>query len=161
LRNRFEDLYFLLCKKEWIEAALQRVLSNDGAVTPGVDGLSWRHLHDMHKSDFENEQFRAQFITQVQADLKGHTFRPLPVQRVEIPKPGTDKKRPLGIPIPRSHYTSFQHRLGSARGERPTDRPPGIVAGCSACDLLPPVVPPLAYRFAECTEHVRRQRDPV
>lgn len=52
----------------------------------------------MHKSDFENEQFRAQFIMQLQADLKGHTFWPLPVRRVDIPKPGTDKKRPLGIP---------------------------------------------------------------
>jgi len=96
--HRFEDLYFLLCKKEWIEAALQYVLSNDGAVTPGVDGLSWRHFHDVQKSDFDNERFREQFITQLQAELKGHTFRPLPVRRVDIPKPGADKKRPLGIP---------------------------------------------------------------
>lgn len=96
--HRFEDLYFLLCKQEWIEAALQHVLSNDGAVTPGVDGLSWRHFHDVQKSDFDNERFREQFITQLQAELKGHSFRPLPVRRVDIPKPGTDKKRPLGIP---------------------------------------------------------------
>jgi RNA-directed DNA polymerase len=96
--HRFEDLYFLLCKTEWIEAALQHVLSNDGAKTPGVDGMSGRHFNDVQKSDFDNEQFRAQFIAQLQADLKGYTFRPLPVRRVEIPKPGTDKKRPLGIP---------------------------------------------------------------
>ena len=29
------DLYHLLCKREWMEAALQHVLSNDGAVTAG------------------------------------------------------------------------------------------------------------------------------
>ncbi|HEX4716842.1 MAG TPA: group II intron reverse transcriptase/maturase, partial [Ktedonobacteraceae bacterium] len=27
-----------------------------------------------------------------------HTFKPMPVRRVEIPKPGTNKKRGLGIP---------------------------------------------------------------
>jgi retron-type reverse transcriptase len=46
----------------------------------------------------ENEKFRHQFIETLQKELKAHTFKPMPVRRVEIPKPGTNKKRPLGIP---------------------------------------------------------------
>jgi hypothetical protein len=88
----------LLCKREWIEEALQHVLTNDGSHTPGVDGMSWKDFNDAEKSDFEHEQFRPHFIDEVQAELKTHTFPPLPVRRVEIPKPGTHKTRPLGMP---------------------------------------------------------------
>lgn len=94
----FEDLYHLLCRKEWIEAALQHVLSNDGATTPGVDGMSWKDFNDTTRSDFEQEAFRDHFIQTLQQELKTRTFHPLPVRRVEIPKPGTTKTRKLGIP---------------------------------------------------------------
>jgi RNA-directed DNA polymerase len=96
--HRFEDLYFLLCKREWIEEALQHVLDNEGSQTPGIDGMSWKAFNDVDKNDFENEKFRQQFIDELQTELKNGTFKPMPVRRVEIPKPGTNKKRPLGIP---------------------------------------------------------------
>src|SRR5438270_2395818 len=110
--HRFEDLYHLLCKREWIEEALQHVLDNDGAGTAGVDGMSWKNFNDVNKSDFENEQFREQFIESLQEELKKHTFKPMPVRRVEIPKPGTNKKRGLGIPIWAAHYLSYQAMFG-------------------------------------------------
>ncbi len=96
--HHFEDLYHLLCKREWIEEALQHVLDNDGAGTAGMDGMSWKDFNDVNKKDFENEKFRQQFIETLQEELKQHTFKPMPVRRVEIPKPGTNKTRPLGIP---------------------------------------------------------------
>jgi len=96
--HHFEDLYHLLCKREWIEEALQHVLDNDGAGTAGVDGMSWKSFNDVDKSDFENEKFRQHFIETLQKELRMHTFKPMPVRRVEIPKPGTNKKRGLGIP---------------------------------------------------------------
>jgi RNA-directed DNA polymerase len=96
--HHFEDLYHLLCKREWIEEALQHVLDNDGAGTAGVDGMSWKSFNDVDKSDFENEKFRQHFIETLQKELRMHTFKPMPVRRVEIPKPGTNKKRSLGIP---------------------------------------------------------------
>ena len=96
--HQFEDLYHLLCRREWIEEALRHVLNNDGSQTPGVDGMSWKDFNDVEKSDFENEKFKQQFIDELQTELKSHTFKPMPVRRVEIPKPGTNKTRPLGIP---------------------------------------------------------------
>src|SRR5216683_2839503 len=110
--HQFEDLYHLICKREWIEEALQHVLNNDGAETAGVDGMSWKAFNDADKSDFENEKFRQQFIDELQTELKTRRYRPKPVRRVEIPKPGTNKKRPLGIPIWAVHYHSFQAMLG-------------------------------------------------
>jgi len=96
--HQFVDLYHLICKREWIEEALQHVLNNDGAETAGVDGMSWKAFNDADKSDFENEKFRQQFIDELQTELKTRRYRPKPVRRVEIPKPGKNKKRPLGIP---------------------------------------------------------------
>ena len=49
--HRFDDLYHLLCKREWIEEALQHVLNNDSSQTPGVDGMRWKDFNDAEKSD--------------------------------------------------------------------------------------------------------------
>ena len=106
--HQFQDLYHLLCKREWIEEALRHVLNNDGSQTPGVDGISWKDFNDAAKSDCENEKFRRQFIDELQAELKTHTFKPSPVRRVEIPKPGTSKTRPLGIPMVRSYCPPYR-----------------------------------------------------
>ena len=77
--HHFEDLYHLLCKREWIEEALQHVLDNDGGHSAGVDGMSWKSFNDVDKSDLENEKFRQQFIETLQKELKAHTFKPMPV----------------------------------------------------------------------------------
>jgi hypothetical protein len=106
--HHFEDLYHLLCKREWIEEALQHVLDNDGSQTAGIDGISWKTFNDVDKDDFENEKFKQQFIDTLQAELKNRTFKPMPVRRVEIAKPGTNKKRPLGIPMLRSYCPPYR-----------------------------------------------------
>jgi retron-type reverse transcriptase len=71
--HHFEDLYHILCKREWIEEALQHVLDNDGSQTAGVDGVSWKTFNDVDKKDFENEKFKRQFIDTLQAELKNRT----------------------------------------------------------------------------------------
>ncbi len=58
LEHRFEDLYHLICRREWIETALSGVLSNSGAKTPGMDGVS--------KKDLQTERKREQFIVALQ-----------------------------------------------------------------------------------------------
>src|SRR6266567_697977 len=120
--HQFQDLYHLLCKREWIEEALRHVLNNDGSQTPGVDGISWKDFNDAEKSDFENEKFRQQFIDEIQSEFKTGTFKPMPVRRVEIPKPGTNKTRPLGIPMLRSYCPPYG-KLSGLRCQRGSVQP--------------------------------------
>lgn len=65
--------------------AYARVLRNKGA--PGVDGMAVAELGDYLKAHWSRHR---------QELLEG-TYRPQPVRKVEIPKPGGGK-RPLGIP---------------------------------------------------------------
>lgn len=88
--HRFEDMYHLLYRTEWITTALDNVLSNDGAKTPGVDGVKKANLKTVE------EQF--EFINQLRESLRNGEFTPTPVKRVWIPKPGKKEKRGLGIP---------------------------------------------------------------
>lgn len=88
---RFRQLHHWLWRKECILAALEMVLDNKGAHTPGVDGITAR--------DMETAEARWKFVNAVHHELKTNTYRPSPVRRVEIPKPGQPgQMRPLGIP---------------------------------------------------------------
>jgi len=63
------------------------VLKNDGA--PGVDGMSCQDIIDGPGA--------AQFLKDLQEELRTQRYRPQPVKRVYIPKPD-GRLRPLGIP---------------------------------------------------------------
>jgi RNA-directed DNA polymerase len=69
-----------------LERAWERVRENRGA--GGVDRVSIDR--------FESEQDR--YLTILQQRLADGVYRPMPVRRVEIDKPGSTQKRPLGIP---------------------------------------------------------------
>ena len=78
----FEDL----CRVEYLKAGFKEVKRNKGS--PGIDGETI--------SDFEsnlNEELR-----QLQEELSNWTYKPSPVRRVEIPKPGGKGIRLLGVP---------------------------------------------------------------
>src|SRR6266852_1052027 len=87
--HQFEDLYGLLCNEVWLREAAHKVLQNKGSGTPGIDGMT--------KSNFLGDPDG--YIRSLQEALKAKTFEPAPVKRVYIPKPNSEKKRPLGIPI--------------------------------------------------------------
>jgi RNA-directed DNA polymerase len=66
--------------------AWERVKENKGA--GGVDGVTVTRF----------EQDRDCYLGLLHQKLKDGSYRPRPVRRVEIDKPGSATKRPLGIP---------------------------------------------------------------
>src|SRR6266571_2382090 len=69
-----------------MEQAWKRVRANKGA--PGVDGITIEQFPDHTRSHWKT----------IRESLMTGSYKPLPVKRVEIPKP-TGGSRPLGIPI--------------------------------------------------------------
>jgi RNA-directed DNA polymerase len=88
--HQFQNLWHLLCREDWIWSALTNTLANTGARTAGIDGIS--------RSDLKSEQAQVEFITNLRDELKTGSYKPTPVRRTWIPKPGKSEKRPLGIP---------------------------------------------------------------
>ena len=54
-----------------------------------------------HQSTKDFAEHQIDEIRRLHRQLRGETFHPLPVRRVWIPKPGSSKERPLGIPTVR------------------------------------------------------------
>ena len=70
-----------------IRLAYRNIKSNKGSKTPGVDSLTIKNLWNLTDEDI---------IRNVRDRLSN--YEPQPVRRVNIPKVGTNKTRPLGIP---------------------------------------------------------------
>lgn len=88
-QHQFGDLYHLICREDWLRAALDEVLRHPGSRTAGIDGISRKHVYA------END--RQAFVRALRRELKDQTYRPQPVRRHWIPK-ANGSQRPLGIP---------------------------------------------------------------
>lgn len=99
-----EFRFYLLQDKVWREDVLQHayrlVRANGGA--PGIDGESFQSI--------ENGEGEAKFLSTLQQELKGQSYRAQPVRRVYIPKVD-GKKRPLGIPTIRDRVAQMAVKL--------------------------------------------------
>ncbi len=85
--RRNQDIHLLekMLERNNMRSALKRVRENKGA--PGVDGMTVHEAVPFLRTNWER----------IRGELLSGTYRPTPVKRVEIPKPGGGK-RLLGIP---------------------------------------------------------------
>ncbi|MEU9891136.1 group II intron reverse transcriptase/maturase [Sphaerisporangium sp. NPDC051011] len=89
LSRRFGDLYNLVYDPAFLVHAWERVASNVGARTPGVDKATVAWIETRVGVDV--------FLGHVRDSLKSGEFQPVEVRRVMIPK-ASGKLRKLGIP---------------------------------------------------------------
>jgi RNA-directed DNA polymerase len=88
--RRFDDLYNLVTDPDVLLMAWERVAGNRGARSAGVDGKT---------AAFVEERIGVErFLAELRQQLRCRSFRPLPVRERMIPKPGSRKRRRLGIP---------------------------------------------------------------
>ena len=97
--HRFWGLYVHLVKLETLEMAYLEAKRNGGA--PGSDGETFKAIE---------ERGRAQFLTELIAELCANTYRPRPYRRREIPKEG-GKVRVISIPAIRDRVVQGALRL--------------------------------------------------
>ncbi|TBL12714.1 group II intron reverse transcriptase/maturase [Bacillus thuringiensis] len=85
--NNFYKLIEIIGSKRNIRLAYRNIKTNKGSKTAGTDGLTIQDIWHLNDD---------QVVLEVRRRLKN--YKPQPVRRVFIPKEGSDKKRPLGIP---------------------------------------------------------------
>jgi RNA-directed DNA polymerase len=95
---RFYLLYDKVCREDMLAHAYRLACANAGA--PGVDGVKFTQI--------EAEGVDA-WLASLREELALKTYRPAPVRRVMIPKPGGGE-RPLGIPTIRDRVAQRNDR---------------------------------------------------
>ncbi|MGK5092197.1 group II intron reverse transcriptase/maturase, partial [Deltaproteobacteria bacterium TL4] len=99
LFNSQKELFEVICSEYQLYAAFRLVKKNKGA--GGVDGITIETFEKNLKEE----------IRTLSKELKEWKYHPQPVKRVEIPKPGTDEKRKLGIPCIRDRVLQQSIKL--------------------------------------------------
>ena len=84
--RRFHALFDRICSGDVLWEAWRRVRKNKGAA--GIDRQTLEAVEELGVD---------RLLGEIQAELRGGRYRPLPVRRVAIPKP-QGGVRPLGIP---------------------------------------------------------------
>lgn len=81
----FTSLYHYVTDEDYLHACFEEL---EPGKAPGIDGVT----KEEYEADLDKN------ITDLSDRLGRQGYRPLPARRTYIPKPGSNKKRPLGLP---------------------------------------------------------------
>jgi group II intron reverse transcriptase/maturase len=101
LDRKFGARYDKLYRSDVLHEAWSRVRANKGA--PGIDEHSIAYIEAVIGVDA--------FLTEIGQELHAKSYRPLPVKRCWIDKPGKPEKRPLGIPVIKDRVVQMAAKL--------------------------------------------------
>jgi RNA-directed DNA polymerase len=143
--KRFDDLFNLVCDRATLVVAWDRVRSNRGSRTSGIDGVSRWHV--------EHRIGTNRLLEELRSELKTRSYRPSPVKERGIPKAG-GKTRYLGIPTVRDRVVQMALKLvlepifevdfyPSSYGYRPARRAQDAIA-----EIVSFLAPRAAYEYA-------------
>src|SRR3984893_7048309 len=117
---RFYRLYDKIYRPDMLAHAYALARDNEGA--PGVDGMTFEAIEAAGLEEW---------LAALREDLASRTYRPQPVRRVTIPKPGGGE-RPLGIPTIRDRVVQAQQAITDVTdkgiGQHRRVMPSGIAA---------------------------------
>jgi hypothetical protein len=92
--KRFDKLYRLVCAREILAIASERVSQNTGGTTAGIDGQT-------------RKQINTEMLATLANELRQDRYHPQAVRRAYIPK-GKKGRRALGMPMVRSYCPPYQ-----------------------------------------------------